>query len=104
MSKHRNIIPEPHPGEILREEFIRPAGITPYRVAKDAGISQSTMTQLVNGKRAITTETALRLATYFKTSPGLWLNLQKNYELRKAESEILPGIQREVKPLEFSIA
>lgn len=95
-------IPEPHPGEILLEEFIRPAELTPYRVAKDCGISQSTMTQLVNGKRGISTETALRLATYFKTSPELWLNLQRNYELRKAQVEMLPTILQEVKPLELA--
>lgn len=93
------MISEPHPGVILLEEFIKPAGITPYRVAADAGISQSTMNQLVNSKRALTAETALRLATYFDTSPGLWLNLQKNYELRLAERELMPLIQREVKPL-----
>ena len=57
-------IPEPHPGEILLEEFIKPAAITPYRAAKGAGISQPTMNQIVNGKRPISTETALRLATY----------------------------------------
>lgn len=102
MSTRTNMIPEPHPGEILLEEFIKPAGITPYRVAKDSGISQSTMTQIVNGKRGISIETALRLATYFKTSPTLWLNLQRNYELRMAEEEILPAIRREVKPLELA--
>lgn len=104
MSRQANLIPEPHPGEILLEEFIKPAGITPYRVAKDACISQPTMNQLVNGKRAITMETALRLATYFGTTPALWLNLQKNYELRKAREEILPAIQKEVKPLQSAIA
>ena len=94
-------IPEPHPGEILLAEFIQPAGLTPYRVAKDAGISQPTMNQLVNGKRSISTETALRLATYFRTSPELWINLQTQYDLRKANAELLPRIQAEVKPLEF---
>ncbi|QYY34912.1 HigA family addiction module antitoxin [Ruficoccus sp. ZRK36] len=104
MSKHPKMIPEPHPGEILLEEFIKPAGITPYRVAKDSGISQSTMTQIVNGKRGISIETALRLATYFKTTPALWLNLQRNYELRMAEQEILPAIRKQVKPLELASA
>lgn len=102
MSTISHPIPEPHPGEILLEEFIRPAGITAYHVAKNSGISQSTMTQLVNGKRGITMETALRLAFFFNTTPGLWLNLQRNYELRKAEAEILPRIQKEVRPLELA--
>ena len=83
-------IPEPHPGEILLEEYIKPAGVTPYRVAKDSGISQPTMNQIVNGKRPISTETALRLATYFSTSCELWVNLQKNYDLRIAERDLLP--------------
>lgn len=99
MKRDNNALFEPHPGEILLEEFIKPAGITPYRVAADTGISQSTMNQLVNRKRSITTETALRLATYFGTSPGLWLNLQKNYDLRLAERDMIAVIQKEVKPL-----
>ncbi len=57
------------------------------------------MNQLVNGKRSISTETALRLATYFGTSPELWINLQNQFDLRKADSELLPRIQSEVKPL-----
>ncbi len=99
MKNQNDLLPEPHPGQILLEEFIKPANITPYRVAADAGISQSTMNQLIHGKRSITAETALRLAAYFGTSPGLWLNLQKNYELRVAEREMLPRIRQEVKPL-----
>ena len=99
MKSNASSIPEPHPGEILLAEFIEPAGVTPYRVAKDAGISQPTMNQLVNGKRSISTETALRLATYFGTSPELRINLQNQFDLRKADSELLPRIQSEVKPL-----
>ena len=76
-------IPEPHPGEILLEEFIKPAAITPYRVAKDSGIFQPTMNQIVNSKRLISTETALRLATYLGTSCELWVNLQKNYDTQR---------------------
>ena len=82
-------------------EFIKPAGVTPYRVAKDSGISQPTMNQIVNGKRPISTETALRLATYFTTSCELWVNLQKNYDLRIAQRDLLPLIQEEVKPLQL---
>ncbi|MDP4694279.1 MAG: HigA family addiction module antitoxin, partial [Opitutales bacterium] len=78
--------------------------ITPYRVAKDSGISQPTMNQIVNAKRPISTETALRLATYFGTSSQLWVNLQKNYDLRIAERDLLPNIQKEVKPLHPSAA
>jgi len=99
MSTRTQIIPEPHPGEILLEEFIEPAGVTPYRAAKDSGISQPTMNQMVNGKRPISTETALRLATYFGTSGEPWVNLQKNYDLRIGQRDLLPGIREEVKPL-----
>ena len=102
---HRSrTIPEPHRGEILLEESIKPAAITPYRVAKDSGISQPTMNQIVNGKRPISTETALRLATYFGTSSEFWVNLQKNYDLRIAEQDLLPRIQEEVKPLQLGAA
>lgn len=104
MSTRTKIIPEPHPGEILLQEFIKPAGITAYRVAKDSGISQPTMNQIVNGKRPISTETALRLATYFSTSSELWVNIQKNYDLRIAERDLLPRIQEEVTPLQLGVA
>jgi addiction module HigA family antidote len=97
-------IPEPHPSEILLKEFINPAGVTPYRVARDSSISQPTINQIVNGKRPISTETALRLATYSGTSCELWVNLQKNYDLRIAERDLLPRIQAEVKPLQFGLA
>lgn len=100
--KPSSSIPEPHPGEILLAEFIQPAKLTPYRVAKDSGISQPTMNQLVNGKRGISTETALRLATYFSTSPELWINLQAQYDLHKANAELLPRIRAEVTPLELA--
>jgi addiction module HigA family antidote len=85
-------------------EFIQPAGLTPYRVAKDAGISQPTTNQLVNGRRSISTEIALRLATYFRTSPELWNNLQTTFDLRQADAELLPQIRAEVKPLELANA
>lgn len=104
MSTEKQTISDPHPGEILLEEFIKPAGITPYRAAKDSGISQPTMNQIVHGKRPISTETALRLATYFGTSAQLWVNLQKNYDLRIAERDLLPQIRDEVKPLELGVA
>lgn len=62
------------------------------------------MNQIVNGKRSISIETALRLATYFGTSTDLWLNLQKNYDLRSGEKDLLPRIRREVKPLHLGAA
>ena len=88
-----------HPGQILLEEFIQPLGITQYRVAKDAGIPQPTMTQLVKGRRAVSVENALRLGLYFGTTPEFWLNLQTDYDLRLVRRGKLKAITKQVKPL-----
>ncbi|MBC8244549.1 MAG: HigA family addiction module antidote protein [Verrucomicrobia bacterium] len=88
-----------HPGRLLLREFIKPFGLTQYRVAKDAGIAHSSMTALVKGQRAITVETAMRLGLYFGTTPEFWLNLQARYDLRRAQKERLPKLVREVQPL-----
>jgi antitoxin HigA-1 len=70
------------PGEILREEFLRPLGISINRLARDLGVPPNRVSAIVNGKRAITADTALRLGTYFQVSPELWLDLQSDYDLR----------------------
>ena len=88
-----------HPGQILLEEFIQPLGITQYRVAKDAGIPQPTMTQLVKGRRAVSVENAVRLGLYFGTTPEFWLNLQTDYDLRLVRRGKLKAITKQVKPL-----
>ena len=88
-----------HPGQILLEEFIQPLGLTQYRVAKDAGIPQPTMTQLVKGRRAVSVENALRLGLYFGTTPEFWLNLQTDYDLRLVRRAKLKAITKQVKPL-----
>jgi addiction module HigA family antidote len=87
------------PGEILLTEFIRPNQLTVYRVAKDSGIPQPTLQLIVTGKRSITADTALRLGLYFGIDAQFWLNLQSEYELRRARYEKLSVIQREVRPL-----
>lgn len=92
----------PHPGIILREEFIEDMGITQYRLAKDTGIPHSRVTAIIQGKRAITPDTALRLSRYFGTSAEFWLGLQKEYDLRKAREDLGPTIHREVKPLKMA--
>ena len=92
----------PHPGIILREEFIEDMGITQYRLAKDTGIPHSRVTAIIQGKRAITPDTALRFSRYFGTSAEFWLGLQKEYDLRKAREDLGPTIHREVKPLEMA--
>jgi addiction module HigA family antidote len=77
-----------HPGEILKADFLGAAGITEYRLATDIGVQQSRIAAIVKGKRAITPDTALRLAKYFGTSPELWLSLQSHYELLIEEQRI----------------
>lgn len=88
----------PHPGIILREEFIEDMEITQYRLAKDTDIPHSRVTAIIQGKRAITPDTALRLSRYFGTSAEFWLGLQKEYDLRKAREDLGPTIDRQVKP------
>jgi addiction module HigA family antidote len=76
------------PGEILNEEFLRPMGITAYRLAKSIGVDQAAVGEIIAGKRGISASMALRFARFFGTTPDLWLNLQKNYELRLAQREL----------------
>jgi addiction module HigA family antidote len=86
-------------GEILLKEFIRPNKLTVYRVAKSAGIPQSTLQLIVTGKRGITAETALRLGLYFGIDAQFWLNLQGEYDLRLARQKSFARIEKEVHPL-----
>ncbi len=74
-----------HPGEILLEDFMNPMGISINKLAREIGVPPGRISTIVNGKRAITADTALRLAAYFGVSPELWLNLQSDYELRLAK-------------------
>lgn len=89
-----------HPGEVLLEDFMKPLGLTQYRLAQDIGVSPIRISQIVNGQRAITVDTALRLARYFGTSPAVWMRLQVRYDLEVGESELGRRIEREVKVLE----
>lgn len=74
-----------HPGEVLNEEFLEPMGISQYRLAKDIGVPARRINEIVHGKRAITADTALRLAMFFKMSPQFWMGLQMDYDLDCAE-------------------
>lgn len=80
-------IPPIHPGEILAEDFLKPAGLTQSQVAKDLGVSFRRVNEIVNGKRAITAETSLMLAKYFGMSDGFFLRLQGDYDLRCAKRD-----------------
>jgi addiction module HigA family antidote len=88
-----------HPGEILREEFMVPLGLSMNRVAKDLRVPVTRIADIVNEKRAITADTALRFARYFN-SPTFWMNLQTRYDLEVAEDEIADKVERDVRPLE----
>ncbi|MCK5568718.1 MAG: HigA family addiction module antidote protein [Spirochaetes bacterium] len=76
-------IPNILPGEILLEDFLIPMNITQYRLAKETNIDQTRISEIVKGKRSITTDTALRLSKYFGNSPEFWINLQTNYNLEE---------------------
>lgn len=88
-----------HPGEVLLHDFMQPLNLSQYRVAMDIGVAPIRLSQIVRGKRAISADTALRLARYFGTSPGIWLRLQVRYDLEVAQNKIGRQINREVKVL-----
>jgi len=94
MSRLKNI----HPGEILREEFLEPLGITAYRLSKDTFIPQNRISEIIKGKRRVTADSALRFAKYFGTSAKFWLGLQDDYDLeeeginKKSELDEIPKI------------
>lgn len=89
-----------HPGKILLRG-IKDYKLTVYRVAKDTGIPRSTLDAIVNERRPVSPENALRLARYFNTSPEYWINLQAGYDLRIAKLKKTQMVDREVKPLEL---
>ncbi|MBI3822263.1 MAG: HigA family addiction module antidote protein [Planctomycetes bacterium] len=92
----RRKLPPVHPGEILREDFLRPLGLTQYRLAKDVGVPARRINEIVRGTRAVTADTALRLARYFGTSERFWLNLQARYDLETEKDRLGKRLQREV--------
>jgi antitoxin HigA-1 len=88
-----------HPGEILLEDFMKPLGLSQYRVAIDLGVSPMRISQIVRGQRAISADTALRLARYFGTTAAIWVRLQARYDLEVAQSRLAAQINLEVKPV-----
>jgi antitoxin HigA-1 len=85
-----------HPGEILLEDFLVPLGLSQYRVAQDLSVPPRRINEIVHGKRAITADTALRLARYFGTSEQFWLNLQSWYDLEVERDRLGPRLEQEV--------
>jgi len=89
-------IPYPYPGEILVEEFLKPMGISAYRLAKDIGVPQMRISEIIAGKRAITVDTGLRLSRYFGLNDAFWTGLQLDYDAAVAKdelAEVLAGIK-----------
>lgn len=101
MDKNTNRIPTPTVGEILKEEFLEPLGLSAYRLAKDLNISTTTVLDILNGKTKITVETALRLSKYFGNSAKFWLNLQNDIDLRIRSEKPRTDIDK-IRPLQLT--
>jgi addiction module HigA family antidote len=93
-------MPPIHPGETLREDFLKPLGLTANRLAAELFVPVTRVNDIVRGRRAITADTALRLARYFGTTPQFWINLQSNYDLELAQDARGAEISSRVWPLE----
>jgi addiction module HigA family antidote len=93
-----------HPGEILIEEFLKPLGISQYKLAKDISVPPRRINEIVQGKRSITADTALRLARYFGLSERFWLNLQSRYDLEVEKDKLDMRLEKEVRVLTLKSA
>jgi addiction module HigA family antidote len=96
MAARQKLLEPIHPGEILREDFMNPLGISINRLSRDLAVPPGRISAIVNGKRGITADTALRLGRYFGTSPDVWMGLQADYELRVARTMIGPEVEKRV--------
>ena len=91
-------LPPVHPGEILRDDFLEPMKISVYTLARVIKVPRSRVNDIVLGRRGITTDTALRLARYFGTTPEFWINLQARYDLEVADRTLRRRIEQEISP------
>jgi addiction module HigA family antidote len=92
-------LPPIHPGEILREDFLKPLGISMNRLALDLRVPVTRIAEIVHQRRGITPDTALRLGRYFNTSARFWMNAQSSYDLEVAQDELQAAVERDVRPL-----
>ena len=97
MAAKPKLLPPICPGEILLEEFMKPMGISINRLARDLGVPPGRISAIVNGKRAISADTALRLGKYFGVSPELWMGLQADFDLRSAQRTIGSEVEKRVR-------
>jgi addiction module HigA family antidote len=98
MSKEK--LPPIHPGEILAEEFLKPLGISQYRLANDISVPPRRINEIILGKRSVSPDTALRLSRYFGLSEQFWINLQMRYDLENEKDKLADRLEREVRVLQ----
>lgn len=98
MASKVTALPPIPPGEIIAEEFLKPLGITQNGLARALNVPPARVNDIVHGRRAITADTAVRLAVFFQTSVEFWLSLQSQYDARIARRDLRPAIEKEVKP------
>ena len=98
MPRRNHKMPPVHPGEILREDLMKPLGLTVNGLARELNVPISRMSEIVNGRRAVNADTALRLSRYFGSTPEFWINLQSAYDLSVTQDSSASRIEREVKP------
>ena len=91
--KNKDRLPNIHPGEVLLEEFLKPYGISAYKLAQDTRVPQTRISEIIHGKRRITADTAIRLSKYFETSAEFWIGLQTDYDLEESRQEIESDIE-----------
>jgi len=103
-AKREKLLSPIHPGEILRADFMEPLALSMNRLALDLRVPVTRIAEIVHERRGITPDTALRLARYFHTSPGFWLNLQSSYDLEVAQDKLSRTIEREVRPSTLATA
>lgn len=99
MESQKKYIPPIHPGEILKEEFLEPLGLSQRAFARSIDVPANRVNDIVRGKRAITGDTAIRFSLSLGTSPEMWLRLQARYELEKAQDESDPNLKDKIKPV-----
>jgi addiction module HigA family antidote len=99
----KKLLPPIHPGEILREEFMKPLGLSANALAQRLGVTTARVNEIANERRGITADTALRLGRCFSTTPEFWMNLQQRYELEVARREVGVAVEREVAALALAV-
>jgi len=104
MSKKQDLLDPITPGEILREDFMEPMGISMNKLSRDIAVPPNRISEIVNGKRGISADTALRLERYFRVEAQFWLNLQSEYDLRIIKRKIGTDIEKRIFPVNKDIA